>query len=120
MPDAIKPAYLIAGDDEAKIATARARLRARAEREGGMETFDPPDGQGAPNADALIEALPAMSLLPGRRYLLADHVERWTKKQTDAVAERLADADADTTVVLVAHERAPKPLADAVKKRGAS
>jgi hypothetical protein len=29
----IKPAYLIAGDDEAKIATACARFRARAERE---------------------------------------------------------------------------------------
>jgi DNA polymerase III subunit delta len=118
MADAIKPAYLIAGDDGAKIATARARLRARAEREGGMESFDPPEGQGAPSADALIEALPAMSLLPGRRYLLADHVERWTKKQTEQVAERLGDADPDTTVVLVAYERAPKPLADAVRERG--
>jgi hypothetical protein len=31
----MKPAYLFHGDDEAKIAATRARLRARAEREGG-------------------------------------------------------------------------------------
>ena len=33
MADAMKSAYLFSGDDEAKIADTRARLRARAERE---------------------------------------------------------------------------------------
>jgi DNA polymerase-3 subunit delta len=117
----IKPAYLIAGGDEAKIAAAIGRLRARAEREGGvaaLESFDPPDGKGAPDAEALIGALSAMSLLGSRRYLLADHVDRWTKKQAETVAERLAGADPETTVVLVAHGSAPKPLLDAVRKLG--
>ena len=39
----MKPAYLIAGDDEAKIARTRGRLRERAEREGGpgaLEVFE--------------------------------------------------------------------------------
>jgi DNA polymerase-3 subunit delta len=119
--DAIKPAYLIAGSDGAKITAALSRLRARAEREGGvaaLESFDPPDGHGPPDAEGLISALPAMSLLAGRRYLLADHVERWTKKQTETVAARLADADPETTVVLVAHEGPPKALADAVERNG--
>jgi DNA polymerase-3 subunit delta len=116
----IKPAYLIAGDDGSKIAAALSRLRARAHREGGaaaLESFDPPDGQGAPDAEAFIAALPAMSLLSTRRYLVVDHVERWTKKQTDAVAARLGDADSDTTVVLVSRERPPRALVDAVNKR---
>ena len=103
MSDAIKPAYLIAGSDEAKIAAALARLRARAARETGsaaLESFDPPDGNGPPDAEALIAAFPAMSLLGGRRYLVADNVDRWSKKQADAVAERLGDAGPETTVVL--------------------
>lgn len=121
MTDAIKPAYLIAGSDEGKIAAAMSRLRARAEREAGpaaLQSFDPPDGQGAPDAEALIAAFPAMSLLGGRRYLVADHVERWSKKQSDAVAKRLADAGPETTVVLVARERVPAALEKAVKGHG--
>lgn len=119
--DGIKPAYLIAGNDEAKIAAALSRLRARAEREGGpgaLESFGPADGQGPPDADGLIGALPAISLLGSRRYLLADRVERWSRKQADAVAAALAEPAPETTVVLVAHERAPKALADAVKRCG--
>jgi hypothetical protein len=59
MPSEIKPAYLIAGTDEAKIGAALARLRARAEREGGagaLESFDPPGGAGPPDAQALARA----------------------------------------------------------------
>lgn len=119
--DGIKPAYLIAGTDEAKIEAALARLRARAEREGGpgaLESFDPPSGSGAPDAEGLIAALPAISLLGARRYLLADRVERWGQKQCRAVAEALAHADPDTTVVLIAREKPPRALAGAVKACG--
>ena len=121
MSDAIKPAYLIAGSDEAKIAAALARLRARAARETGLaalESFDPPDGNGPPDAEALIAAFPAMSLLGGRRYLVADNVDRWSKKQADAVAERLGDAGPETTVVLVARDRASAALGKAVEGCG--
>lgn len=121
MPSEIKPAYLIAGTDEAKIEAALARLRARAEREGGpgaLQSFDPPAGGGPPDADGLIAALPAISLLGSRRYLLADRVERWGAKQSKDVAAALAGADPQTTVVLVARERAPRALAEAVRGRG--
>ena len=49
----MKPAYLIAGDDEAKIARARGRLRERAEREGGpgaLEIFEAGDGRRSPES----------------------------------------------------------------------
>lgn len=121
MSDEMKPAYLIAGTDEAKIAAALARLRARAEREGGpgaLESFDPVSGSGPPDAEGLIAALPAISLLGSRRYLLADRVERWGAKQCEAVAAALAQPSPDTTVVLIARERAPRALAEAVKGCG--
>jgi DNA polymerase III delta subunit len=117
----IKPAYLIAGTDEAKIAEARARLRARAEAEGaqaGLEVFEAVEGRGAPDADALLGAIPAISLTATRRYLLADGVERWRPAEQDAVAGALGSLDPDTTVVLVAHGKAPAKLARAVKACG--
>jgi DNA polymerase III subunit delta len=122
----LKPAYLIAGADAGKIDAALARLRARAEREGGpgaLESFGSPGGEGAPDAEALIAAIPSMSLMAARRYLLAEGVEQWTAKQAGAVIEALAGLPPDVTVVLVAHEappkaRAPKGLAEAVKAAG--
>jgi DNA polymerase-3 subunit delta len=122
----IKPAYLIAGGDEAKIDAALGRLRARAESEGGpgaLESYSPPPGSTAgPDADALVAAIPVMSLNPGRRYLLAEGVERWSAKQAGPVADALASLPPDVTVVLVANEaprsQAPKALATAVEKAG--
>ena len=124
---AIAPAYLIAGTDEAKIGAVIARLRARAEAEGGLsalETFAAEPGSSTgPDAAALIGAIPAMSLTAGRRYLLADGVERWSAKEAAPVAEALAALPPDVTVVLVARERPPKlrppkALAEAVGEAG--
>jgi DNA polymerase-3 subunit delta len=117
----IKPAYLIAGTDEAKIARTRLRLRQRAEREGGqgaLELFEAGEGRKAPDAEALIGSLMAISLIASRRYLLADGVEGWGKKDTEAVADALATLPPDTTVVLVAHGKTPAPLKKAVEKAG--
>jgi DNA polymerase-3 subunit delta len=116
----IKPAYLIAGSDEAKIAAALSRLRARAEREGGaagLEVFEPVGGSG-PDADALLAALPALSLTASRRYLLADRIERWGSAQAGRVADALGAAGSETTVVLVTHGKAPAKLSKSVKAAG--
>jgi DNA polymerase III subunit delta len=117
----IQAAYLIAGTDRAKIDAALARLRARAEREGGLgalEVFGPDAGP-----DALLAAVPAMSLTASRRYLVAEGVERWPAKQAAVVAGALESLPPDLTVVLVAREepprlRAPKALTGAVEKAG--
>ncbi len=116
----IKPAYLIAGDDEAKIAIACARFRARAEREGGpggLERFDP-EGRRAPDAEALIGALAVISLTASRRYLLADGVEGWGKADTERVAAALGSLPPETTLALVARGKAPAALGKAVKAAG--
>jgi DNA polymerase-3 subunit delta len=110
--------YLIAGTDGAKIDATRARLRARAEDEGGaaaLEVFEPGEGKGMPDHEALLARIPAMSLMDSRRYLLADGIERWRDRQLDAVAAVLADLPPDLTIVLIARAKAPAKLTKAVK-----
>jgi len=110
--------YLIAGTDEAKIDATRARLRARAEREGGeaaLEVFEPGEGKGAPDHDALLASIPAMSLMGSRRYLLADGVERWRDRQLEAVVAALPDLPPELTLVLIARAKSPAKLTAAVK-----
>lgn len=117
----MKPAYLIHGTDTAKIDEARSRLRRRAEAEGGtaaLETFEPPDGRGSPDAEALAAAIGAMSLMPGRRYLLADGIEKWGKRQAATVVEAMEAAPDGTTVVLIARGKVPAGIAATVKAVG--
>jgi DNA polymerase-3 subunit delta len=119
MPDEMRPLYLISGTDGAKIEATRSRLRARAEREGGdgaLEVFEASEGRGAPDHDALLAAIPAMSLIGTRRYLLADGVEKWRDKQQAAVAEVIGtELPPDLTLVLIAHAKVPAKLLKAVK-----
>ena len=118
MAEEMRPLYLIAGTDGAKIDATRSRLRARAERDGGvasLQIFEPGEGRGAPDHEALLGAIPAMSLTESRRYLLADGVERWRDRQLDAVAAALAGLPPDLSVVLIARAKAPAKLVKAVK-----
>jgi DNA polymerase-3 subunit delta len=121
MAEGLAALYLIAGTDQAKIDATRARLRARAEGDGGagaLEVFEPSEGRGAPDYEALLTGIPAMSLTETRRYLLADGVERWRDKQLDAVVAALAALPPDLTVVLIARAKAPPKLSKAVKAAG--
>ena len=118
MAEEMRSLYLIAGTDGAKIDATRARLRARAERDGGaaaLRVFEPGEGRGAPDHEALLAAIPAMSLTESRRYLLADGVERWRDRQLEAVAAALGDLPPDLSVVLIARAKAPAKLTRAVK-----
>jgi DNA polymerase III subunit delta len=118
MAEEMRPLYLIAGTDGAKIDATRARLRARAERDGGpgsLRVFEPDEGRGVPDHEALLAAIPAMSLTESRRYLLADGVERWRDKQLESVAAALGELPPDLSVVLIARDKAPAKLASAVR-----
>jgi DNA polymerase-3 subunit delta len=118
MAAALSSLYLIAGTDQAKIDATRARLRARAEGDGGagaLEIFEPSEGRGSPDHEALLAAIPAMSLTETRRYLLADGVDRWRDRQLGAVVEAIGDLPPDLTVVLIARAKAPAKLTKAVK-----
>ncbi|HET9184827.1 MAG TPA: DNA polymerase III subunit delta [Solirubrobacterales bacterium] len=121
MAEAMRAIYLIAGTDAAKIDATRARLRARAEREGGaaaLEVFEPAEGRGMPDQEALLAAIPAMSLMESRRYLLADGIERWRDKQLEPVLAALAELPPDLTVVLIARDKAAAKLVAAVRAAG--
>ena len=113
--------YLIAGTDGAKIDATRSRLRARAEREAGadaLEVFEPGEGKGMPDHEALLLSIPAMSLMDSRRYLLADGVERWRDRQLEAVAAAVATLPPDLTLVLIARDKPPAKLLKAVEGAG--
>lgn len=110
--------YLIAGTDQAKIDATRARLRSRAEGEGGagaLQVFEPSEGRGGPDHEALLMAIPAMSLTESRRYLLADGVDRWRDRQLGAIVDAIGALPPDLTVVLIARAKAPAKLVKAVK-----
>jgi DNA polymerase-3 subunit delta len=117
----MKPAYLIAGTDEAKITRTRSRLRERAEREGGpgaLELFEAGDGRRSPDIDAFVNSLAAISLIASHRYLLVDGVDAWAKGDTERAVDALGQVPAETTIALVAHGKAPAALAKAVEKAG--
>ena len=117
----IKPAYLIVGDDEAKIARARGRYRERAEREGGvgaLEVFETGEGRRSPDVEAVLASLSVISLIASRRYLLVDGVESWGKADAARATEALGQIPPETTVALVAHGKAPAGVEKAVKAAG--
>jgi DNA polymerase-3 subunit delta len=116
-----KPAYLVHGDDHGRIAERRARLRALAEADSGANGVELFEGD-ASTPEALAAALSAMTFAIGRRFIIADGVERWKEKELEPVIAALADVPPETTVALFAREdsraKAPKALHDAVKKAG--
>jgi DNA polymerase-3 subunit delta len=68
-----------------------------------------------PDHEALLAAIPAMSLMGTRRYLLADGVERWRDRQLDPVLAALAELPPELTLVLICRDKAPAKLAKAVR-----
>jgi DNA polymerase-3 subunit delta len=117
-----KAAYLIHGDDHGRIAERRSRLRAMAEAETGSAGVEVFEGE-ASTPEAVAAALSAMTFAMGRRFVIADGVERWKDSQVEPVLEALATVDPETlTVAFFAREDAklklPAGLAKAVEKAG--
>ena len=116
---AFKAAYLIHGDDHGRIAERRTRLRAMAEAESGtagVEVFE----NDACTADAVVGALSAMTFAIGRRFVIADGVERWKDADAEQVAAALAGVDHESlTVAFFAREegryKVPAGLVKAVE-----
>jgi DNA polymerase III subunit delta len=109
--------YLISGEDDAKIDAWRARLRKRAEEEGGpgaLETFDARET----SAEALAAELAALTFNPGTRYLLADSVQSWKAGDLEPLERAIADMSPDTVLVLIARGKVQARLSKAVQKAG--
>jgi len=117
-----KPAYLIHGDDHGRIGERRSRLRAMAEAEsgpGGVEVFE----GDACTAEAIEGALLAMTFAMGRRFVIADGVERWKDAEVEPVAAAMRSMDPETlTVAFFAREEGrysvPAGLREAVSAAG--
>lgn len=83
-----------------------------------MEVFEPAEGKGMPDHESLLAAIPAMSLIETRRYLLADGIERWRDRQLEPVLAALEELPPDLTVVLICRDKPPAKLVRAVKAAG--
>jgi DNA polymerase III subunit delta len=116
-----KPAYLIHGDDHGRIAERRARLRALAEGESGVQAVELLEGDAA-TPQAVAGALNAMMFAIGRRFIIVDGVERWKDKELEPLEAALADVPPDTTIAFFAREdgrvKASACLHRAVRKAG--
>jgi DNA polymerase-3 subunit delta len=109
--------YLISGEDDAKIDSWRARLRRRAEEEGGpgaLESFDARDT----TPEALAAELAMLTFNPGVRYLLADFVQAWKAGELEPLERAIADMSPDTVLVLIARGKVQARLSKAVQKAG--
>src|ERR687886_715138 len=93
-----KPAYLIHGDDHGRIAERRARLRGVAEAESGSAGVEVFEGD-ASTPDQIAGALNAMTFAVGRRFVIADGVERWKDSEVEPVLQALKAIDPDTLTV---------------------
>lgn len=117
-----KPAYLIHGDDHGRIAERRARLRAMAEVESGTNGVEVFEGEAC-TAEAIVGALTAMTFAMGRRFLIADGVEKFKDADAAEVAAALKGIDPEAmTVAFFAREdgraKVPAALHKAVKDVG--
>ena len=111
----LNPVYLISGEDDAKIDSWRARLRKRAEEEGGsgaLETFDARET----TPTELAAELATLTFNPGTRYLLADFVQAWKAGDLEPLERALADMSPDTVLVLIARGKVQARLSKAVQK----
>ena len=114
---ALKPAYLVCGDDDAKIDAWRARVRRRAEDErgpGGLELFDARQS----DTGEVAAALAMLSFETATRYLLVDDVGAWKAGELGPLEEALAGLPPETVLVLIARGKHQKQLAKAVEKAG--
>jgi len=117
-----KPAYLIHGDDHGRIAERRAKLRALAEAESGAGGVEVIEGDAC-TADAVVAALTTMTFALGRRFVIADGVERWSDADAEAIAAATEGMDGETlTLALFGRDegraKVPEGLAKAVQKAG--
>ena len=119
---AFKPAYLIHGDDHGRISERRAKLRAMAESEAGTAGVEVYEADQC-TPENIAAALSAMTFAMGRRFVIADGVERWKDAEVEPVADALNSADPESlTVAFFAREegryKTPTALVKAVEKAG--
>jgi len=113
---ALKPAYLIHGDDHARIGERRARLRRLAEESGGPL-------EAATSAGEAAALLASLTLATGWRVIVVEGCERWSEADVrEHIEPGLRAIAPDTTIAFFAREegraKAPELLHKLVKAAG--
>lgn len=115
----LKAAYLIVGDDRAKVRLALTRLRRRVVAESGSDLNVVTLEAGGAEAARLRETLDSPRLTLGRRLVLVLAVDRWAAAERGAAAALLRDLPPDTCVCFEAQKLAKDdPLRKAVAAVG--
>jgi DNA polymerase III subunit delta len=120
---ALKPVYLIHGDDHGAVAERRGGLRTLAERQdGGGASVELLEGDAATPA-GVADALAAMTLAMGWRVIIVEGAERWREADiTTHLTGALANMPPETTLAVFAREEArakvPAALHTLVKRAG--
>jgi DNA polymerase III subunit delta len=114
---ALKPVYLVSGDDDVKIDAWRARVKRRAEDEGGQGALEQHEASSL-GPDALAADLAALTFATGTRYILVEGVETWKAAQLDPLEKALADMPPETVLVMIARGKTQARLVKAVEKAG--
>jgi DNA polymerase-3 subunit delta len=113
----LKPAYLVSGDDDTRIDAWRARVRERAEAEGGPGALERFDAQ-TQSPDEVAAAVAALSLVGGTRYLLVDGVEAWKAGELEPLEQALTATAPDTVLVVIVRGKPTQRLCKAIEKAG--
>lgn len=113
----LKPAYLVTGDDDAKIDSWRMRLRSRAEAEGGPGALEAHDARSTPAVE-VANALRALTFATSTRYILVDGIDAWKAGDLGELESALGQVAPDTVVLLISRGKAQASLSKAVKKAG--
>jgi DNA polymerase III subunit delta len=115
---ALKPAYLIHGDDHGAIAERRARLKVLAEAEGDAGSVEILSGDASTPAGVAL-VLSTMTFAIGRRVIMVDGAERFKDAELVELESAMATMPPDTTIAFFAREegrnKAPAALHNAVK-----
>jgi DNA polymerase III subunit delta len=116
---ALKPAYLIHGEDHGAVAERRAGLRTLAQAEGDATSVEQLGGGPA----ELASALAVMTFAVGQRVIVVDGVERWKEAEVEQhLLPAMRQLPPETTVALFAREegrtKAPAAVHKAVKAAG--
>jgi len=117
-----RPAYLVCGDDHGRIGERRARLRAMAESESGAGGVELLEGDAC-TPEAVAAALCTMTFALGRRFVIADGVERWKEPDVAVVADAMKGIDPESTTVAFfgreeGRHKVPAALRKAVEAAG--
>ena len=110
---AFKAAYLILGDDHGRISERRAKLRVLAEADTGASGVEVLEGDAC-TAEAVEAALTTMTFAMGRRFVIADGVERWKDADVEQVAAAMKGMDGETLQPVEAFQEGSRLIAAAV------